>query len=202
MTVTSEAGDLVETDPPRIPTGSRALRQAAARKPVLFAEFAGDASHARDRGRFERPVSWAGRSRLELVLARRPAYHRPAEQGLLQSDPARLGAIDGSDRRRAAGRIRRQDQRGDRSDHALRPGREASRTAISPLPTALSARTNGGFDLAYGGNNVGQFHFGERHEYGPVSGWAGICQSCTITATKRISSTASISSPRRPTPSI
>ena len=44
--------------------------------------------------------------------------------------PAGRRPVDGSDRGRAAGRIWRQDQRGDRGDHALRPGRRPSRTAM------------------------------------------------------------------------
>ena len=87
---------------------SRAVRQATARKPVFVAQLAGDAGLARNRGRFQRPVPRTGRSRLELVFARRPADHRPAEQGLLEPDSGRRGAVHGSDRRRAAGRIRRQ----------------------------------------------------------------------------------------------
>ena len=43
--------------------------------------------------------------------------------------PVGFDAIAGSDRGRAAGRIWRQDQPGDRGDHALGPGRERSRTA-------------------------------------------------------------------------
>ena len=99
---------------------------------------------AGNRGRFERPLPRPRRSRGELVLGRRPADHRSAEQGLLQSDSARfvqsLEVISG----RAAGRIWRQDQRGDRRDHALRPGRDARRTAASRRPTARFGTSNVG----------------------------------------------------------
>ena len=71
-------------------------------------------------------------------------------------------------------------------------GHDASRMATSPLPSAVSARANGGFDLAYGGQKVGQLHFRQRPEHQPVSGRAGVHRLSTITATRRISSTASI----------
>ncbi len=40
---------------------------------------------------------WTGRSRFELVLDRRPADYRSAEQGLLEPDSRRRGAVHGSD---------------------------------------------------------------------------------------------------------
>ena len=58
--------------------------------------------------------------------------------------------------------------------------------------------TNGGFDVGFGGKELGQLHLRQRHEHQQVSRWAGTGQPLTITATKRICSTAwTISSPRR-----
>ncbi len=64
-------------------------------------------------------VSWARRSCVELIFTRRPADYRPAEQGVLESDSDGCRAVHGSDRRRASGRIWRQNQPGDRGDYAL-----------------------------------------------------------------------------------
>ncbi len=66
--------------------GSEPLRQGSARKPILVSEFAGYPGDARNRSRFQRPVSWPGRSRGEFVLRRWPADHRPAKQSVLQSN--------------------------------------------------------------------------------------------------------------------
>ncbi len=150
------------------------VRQAAARKPILLAQFAGDAGFAGRLGRFERPVSRARRSRVEFVLRGRPADHRSAKQGLLESDSGGRGAIDGSDRGCAARRIWRQDQPRDRRDHALRPRRHAAARRchrllrhVRHLPTAASISR-------IGGKKLGQFHFGQRPEHRPVSGWAGV----------------------------
>ncbi len=71
--------------------------------------------------------------------------------------PVRLDSIPGSDRRRAARRIWRQDQRGRQGHHALRPGRHARRTASSPPPTAASAPSTDDGNLAYGGPKWGNF---------------------------------------------
>ena len=75
------------------------------------------------RRRLQRPFPRPRRSRVELVLHRRPADHRPAEQGLLQPDAFQLHPVARSDRRRAASRVRRQNQPRHRGHHPFRPGR-------------------------------------------------------------------------------
>jgi hypothetical protein len=132
------------------------FQKAAAGKPVLFAEFAGDAVFAGRRGRLERPVPRPGRSRFELVFGRRPADHRPAEQGLLEPDSVELGAVDGGDLRRAAGRVWRQDQPGDPGDDALRAGRHEAHGKHHTSYGSFGSAT-GGIDLSYGGENWGNF---------------------------------------------
>ena len=103
--------------------GPRPVHQGAAGEPVFYAQLAGHAHHPRRCGRLQRPLPRPRRPRLQLVLRRRPVDHRPAEQGLLQPDSVELDSIHRSDQRRAAGRVRRQDQPGDRGHHALRAGR-------------------------------------------------------------------------------
>ena len=66
-------------------------------------------------------------------------------------------AVDGSDRRRAAGRIRRQDQPGDQGHHALRPGRHHAARQRHRFLRHASAPPTRGFDLAYGGEKWGNF---------------------------------------------
>ena len=50
----------------------------------------------------------------------RPADHRSAKQSIFQPATRRCGSVHGSDRRRAPGRIWRQDQFGHRRDHTVR----------------------------------------------------------------------------------
>ena len=122
-TVTVEAGgDLLENDSTFHTDIARPVRQASAGERVVVAEFAGDPGDAGHRRRFQRAVPRTRRPRGEFFFRGRPAHHRPAEQSVFQPDSARFHSIDGSDRRRAAGRIWRQDQRGHQCDHALRPG--------------------------------------------------------------------------------
>ena len=193
-TVTVETGaDLVETDSTHAyRRRPRPVRQAAARKPVFLAQFAGDAGLAGSRGRLERPVSRARRSRVQLLLPRRPADYGSAKQSLLQSDPGRRRAVDGSDRRRASGRIWRQDQPGDRGDHALGPGHDPAARRYHGFLRHVRHHATSGFDLAYGGTEVGQLHLRQRART-PAGFWMGRnSRSCTIMATKRTCSTASI----------
>ena len=96
--VTVEAGgDLVEN---RFDfshgCGQELVRQTSAGKPVIVAQFTGHSGHGRSRGGFERAVSRPGRSRGKLVLARRPAHHRPAKQSLLQPGSSGLRTVAGS----------------------------------------------------------------------------------------------------------
>ena len=103
-----EAGDLIETDPVTHTDVDRELfDKLPVESSVFVAELAGHAGLARCRRRLQRHVSRPRRSRLQLLLGRWRAHHRSAEQGLLQSAPLRRGAVHGSDRRRAAGRVRR-----------------------------------------------------------------------------------------------
>ena len=98
------------------------VRQNAAGKHFLGAEFIGNFGFAWSSRRFQRPVSRLGRPRREFVLARWPTYHRSAEQSVLQPDSPRCGAIDDGHRRSTARRVRRQDQPGDRRHHPYRAG--------------------------------------------------------------------------------
>ena len=118
--------------------GSRHVHQGAAGEPILFAQFSGHAHHARRVGRFQRPVSWSGRPRIQLVLGGWPVHHRPAEQGLFEPASLQLDPVHPGHLRRAAGRVRRQDQPGDRGHYPFRPGsdqadrqREQPRTEVS-----------------------------------------------------------------------
>ena len=181
MTVEA-GGDLVENDPTfhtdvdrnlfdKIPSGKR----------VVVAEFAGYAFNAGNRCRFQRPVPRAGRSRGEFVFRRWPADHRPAKQGLLEPDSARFDSIDGSHLGRAAGGIRRQDQRCDCGDHALGSGRDhASRQRDHFLrdrlehpmwrPISLTAGKKWGNFISASGLNSGRFldppEFAVMHDKG------------------------------------
>ena len=58
---------------------------------------------------------------------------------------------------RAAGRVWRQDQPGDRGDHALGPGCDDAARQVDGFLWHLSAPANGGFNLAYGGQKWGNF---------------------------------------------
>ena len=102
---------------------SRPVREASAGERIVFAQFAGDARLTGHRRRLQRPLPRARRPRLQLLLHRRPAHHRPAEQGLLQPASLQLRPVARSHRRRATGRVRRQDQRRHRRHHPFRPGR-------------------------------------------------------------------------------
>ena len=108
-TVTVEAGaDLIETDPEIHTDVDRNLfDKLPLESSLLLAQFTGHAGHPRRVRRLQWPLSRNGRSRLEFVLHRRPADHRSAKQGILQSASRRCRAIDGSDRGCAACRIRR-----------------------------------------------------------------------------------------------
>ena len=128
VTVEANGGDLVEN---RVHVshrrGPRTVRQASAGERIVFGEFAGYAFHSRSRRGFERPFSRTRRPRVQLVFRGRPAHHRSAKQGVLESDSGGFDSIPGSDFGRAAGRIWRQDEPGDCGDHAFRPRREPSR---------------------------------------------------------------------------
>ncbi len=123
--VTVEArADLVENDPTghtdvakdlfdKIPPG----------KWVVVGNFAGYAGFSGSGRGFEWHVSRDGRSCVELVLGGWPADYRSAEQNFLQPDSSGFDRFAGSDSRRAARGIWRQDEPGDCRDHALRAGR-------------------------------------------------------------------------------
>jgi hypothetical protein len=61
---------------------------------------------------FQWSFSWNGGSRREFIHGGWAAHHRPAEQGLFQSDSSRLYCLDGGHLGCAAGRVRGEDQRG------------------------------------------------------------------------------------------
>ena len=103
--VTVEAApDLLETNPVTHTDVDRELvRQAAARKPIVLFEFAGDSGITRNRRRLQWPVPWPRRSCVEFIFAGWPADYRPAKQGFLESDSNRRSPIHGGDRGRASG---------------------------------------------------------------------------------------------------
>ena len=129
-TVTVEGGgDLIENDSTSHTDVDRGtLRQASARKRIFLRQLSGHSGLPRHRRRFQRPLPWTRRPRLKFLLGRRPAHHRSAEQGFLEPDSRRLHSVPGGYRRRAARRIRRQDQPRDRRHHASGLG-VTSRTA-------------------------------------------------------------------------
>jgi len=68
-----------------------------------------------------RSTGWAITRRIRLIST--TSRYRPAQQDVFEPDFGRFHSIDGSDLRRAAGGIWRQDQRRDCCDHPLGPGR-------------------------------------------------------------------------------
>ena len=102
-----------------------ARRPTPARKHigVESGRHAGVAGRGRRRQRLLSPDR---RSRPDAVLHRQPARDRPAEPHLLQPDLARRRAVDGSDHRSSARRVRRQGQPGGPHRHQVGPGPEAS----------------------------------------------------------------------------
>ena len=93
-TVTVTGDDLVENDSSLHATWIAPDGGAAAGKPVVLSELAGDALVPRRFLRFQWTFPWARRSCLQLVFRRWPADHRPAEQGFLQPDPLQFHSID------------------------------------------------------------------------------------------------------------
>ena len=75
VTVESSAGSGRDRSDDAHRRGSRPVRQASARKPIVIAQLAGDAGVAGRCGRFQRPVSRTRRSRVQFLLDRRPADH-------------------------------------------------------------------------------------------------------------------------------
>ena len=61
------------------------LPGVAAGERVLHTQFARHRGISRRRRRLQRPLPWPRRPRIQLLLHRQPAHHRPAEQGLLES---------------------------------------------------------------------------------------------------------------------
>ena len=88
------ASDLLENDSTFHTDIDRdCVQQTSVGEPVFFAQLAGDPVFAGRCCRFERSLSWTGRSRIELVFHRWPTDHGPAEQGLLESASFELGAV-------------------------------------------------------------------------------------------------------------
>ena len=102
--------------------GQEPIRQVAAGKSIVFGELAGYAIDAGNHGRFERTLPRIGRPRGELVFGGWPTHYRSAEQDLLQPDSTRCDPVDGSDRGRTAGRIRRQNECDHQRHHPVRAG--------------------------------------------------------------------------------
>ena len=174
VTVQGEAGDLVENDPTfhtDVDRGS--VRQASFGEHFVAAQFAGDAGFAGSCCRLQRPVSRTGRPRGEFFLARWPAHHRPAEQGFLQPDSARRGAIDAGDRGRAAGRIWRQDQPGHRCHDALRTRFDDAPWRRNRLVRQLRL-VEPGRQFLVRRQELGKLHRGQWTRYGPLPRSAGV----------------------------
>ena len=157
ITVQGEASDLLENDPTFHTDVDRSLfDKLPLESSSSAAEFAGDAVIARSCGRFQRPLPRDGRSRFEFLFFGWPADNGPAEQGVLQPDSARRGAIHDSHWRRSTCRIRRQDQPGDRRDHALGPRfDDSARRRYASYGTF--GNSNVDFNFSYGGKNWGNF---------------------------------------------
>ena len=156
--VTTNGADLIENDPVGHTDVDRGLfDKLPLESAVLVAQLSGHAGLARRRRRLQRPLPRPRRPRFQLLLHRRPAHHRPAEQGLLQPASLQLRPVPRSHLRRAAGRVRRQDQPGDRGHHPLRPGRHHAHRLASPPPIGTFGSATGSVDLSYGGKNWGNF---------------------------------------------
>ena len=141
QTVTVEArATWSKTIPPSTPTWTATCSSRCRWRASLPAQLAGHANHPRRRGRLQRPLSRPRRPRLQLVLRRWPVDHRPAEQGLLQPASLQLHSVHRGHQRRAAGRVRRQDQPGHRGHHALRSGCHQAHRQHLHLLSAPSAR--------------------------------------------------------------
>ena len=167
QTVTVEAGeDLVESTPVTHTDVDRGLfEKLPLESQSSVAQFAGDAGRRPESRPIPTACFTARRSRFELLLGGRPADHRPAEQGLLQSDSARLGAVDGGDRRRAARRIWRQDQLGDCGDHALRARADAAAWRRHGFLRHVRHRQRG-LRSGIRRQELGQLHFRKRMNTG------------------------------------
>ena len=121
----------------------------------------------------------------ELVFAGWTAHHRPAEQSVLQSDSARRGAVDGGHRGRATCGVWRQDQPGDRRDHALGPGIDhAARRHHHLLWHVRHARTSMSTS-SYGGKNWGNFIAANGLEHRAASSIRRSSRSSMPMATKQ-----------------
>ena len=92
---------------------SRAIRQTSAGESIVVGQLACNALNAGNCCRFERTFPRTRRSRRELVFRGWAAYHRPAKQGFLEPATDRLDPVSRSNRWRASGRIRRQNERCD-----------------------------------------------------------------------------------------
>ena len=120
-------GDLVENDPTfHTDVDRRICSTRSPGKPVLVVEFAGHAGlpRASPRTRTACFTAWATTRK-----TRSRWMASPSPTSRARSFPTRFRSIRLSpwkSSRGAAGRVRRQDQRGDQRDHALRPGRQPS----------------------------------------------------------------------------
>ena len=120
VTVEAAGGDLVENDPTfHTDVDKNLFDKLAAGEPVVVSEFAGDLVDPGNLRRLEWPVPWPGRSRGKFVLGGWPTHHRSAKQDFLQPDSSGFDSVDGGHRGRAAGGIRRQDQRGHQCHHTI-----------------------------------------------------------------------------------
>jgi hypothetical protein len=62
-------------------------------EPIFFAQLIGDSGIAWSGCRLKWALPWARGSRIELLLHRRPAHHRSAEQGLFESASIELHTV-------------------------------------------------------------------------------------------------------------
>ena len=119
----SEAGDLVENDPTFHTDVDRELfdklpLESSSSELSSLVTLATPGVSADSNGLFHGMGDHAENS---FSLDGQPITDQQSKV-FLQPDSARRRAVDGGHRRRAAGRVRRQDQPGDRRDHALRTG--------------------------------------------------------------------------------
>ena len=145
--VVGHAEDLLERDPTAHTDIDQSLMAKLPIETSWRAEPGGHAGVARRRRRLERVLPSDRRSRADAVLDRQPADHRPAEPHLFESDFAGCRAVDGSDHRRRAGRVRRQEQPGRPHRHEVGPrsaeaDRQRSRSATGRSGARRSTSTS------------------------------------------------------------
>ena len=153
--------------------GPRAVRQAAARKPVLVAQFAGDAGLAGRLGRFERPVPRPGRSRVQLFSVdgqpitdqQSKVFSNQIPVDAVQSMEVIEGAPPAEYGDKTSLVIVVTTRSGLGSDHAARRCHGFLRHFRHPATAA---------SIWLRRTEVGQLHFGQRAEHRPLPRWPGI----------------------------